>query len=391
MTSTLERPPLRRPAPPSAQAGNPLLAGLVGAAWATGAGLVSLGVPVLVAWATDSRSGAGAPAAVRAVGQLWVLAQGAALSTPGGPVGLTPLGLLLLPLLLLHRAGRHGARTASTRRLADGAKVVAALAVPYALGVAVVAAACATEQVRPAPVQALVGGLLVAALGAGSGVAREARLGRVLVARTPSRARRLARGTTAGTGVLVAAGSLLVLASFLQHAGRASSLAAASDPGVAGGIALLATGLALAPNAAVWGASWLAGPGFALGAGTAIGPFSTVLGPVPAVPLLAALPTGPAPIWLGVLLLAVPVAAGAVGGVLVARDLRCGPGRAALEGLALGPCAGLVLGVLGWLSGGPLGAGRLADVGPSPWRVGLAVALETGAAAAAVCAWSRRG
>jgi len=39
--------------------------------------------------------------------------------------------------------------------------------------------------------------------------------------------------------------------------------------------------------------------------------------------------------------------------------------------LIAGPVAGLALGGLAWLSGGPLGAGRLAQIGPVPWQVAL--------------------
>nr|BFE76523.1 hypothetical protein GCM10020092_098240 [Actinoplanes digitatis] len=55
--------------------------------------------------------------------------------------------------------------------------------------------------------------------------------------------------------------------------------------------------------------------------------------------------------------------------------------------LLSGPVAGLVLGVLSWMSGGPLGNGRLAEIGPVPWQVALvativvAVSASIGAAA----------
>jgi hypothetical protein len=363
---------------------------MLAAAWATGAGLVTLGLPVLLAWATDSRSGAGAADATRAIGQLWLLAHGASLSVPGGEVGLTPLGLTLLPLALLHRAGRHGARSLEVSALPQAARLVVAVAFPYAVGCAVLAALSASAQVRPGPVQAMLGGLAVAVVGAASGVLREARLLRPAVRLLPARARRLLLGTLAATCALMAAGSLLAGVCFVQHAGRATSLAAASDPGLVGGLALFAAGLAYVPNVAAWGAAWVAGPGFAVGVGTAVGPFGTHLGAVPALPLLAGLPSGPVPTWFGVLCLSLPLTAGALGGVLVGRRLTCGARAAALEGLALGPCAGSALAVLAWLSGGPLGGARLTEVGPSPWRVGLAVTLEVGVAAAAAAAVVRR-
>ncbi len=390
MTSTLERPALRAPVRRKQPERGLLAPGMLAAAWAAGAGLVTLGLPVLLAWATDSRSGSGAAAATKAIGQLWLLAQGATMTVPGGHVGITPLGLTVLPLALLHRAGRHAARSAEVSTTRSGARLVAAAAIPYAVGCALVAALCATDAIRPAPGQALLGGFVVAVVGVGSGVVREGRLRKAIAKRVAPRARWLVRATCAAAGVLLAGGAVLTGLSFLLHAGRATSLAAASDPGLVGGLTLFATSLALVPNAALWGAAWLAGPGFAVGVGTAVGPFGTSLGAVPALPLLAALPSGPAPTWFGVMGLGVPLAAGAVGGVLLARRLRCAWGKAALEGLYLGPCVGALFAVLAWLSGGPLGGGRLTDVGPSWWQVFLALTVEVGVASAAAAALVRR-
>ncbi|MCW2724430.1 MAG: hypothetical protein JWN35_1351, partial [Frankiales bacterium] len=166
------------------------------------------------------------------------------------------------------------------------------------------------------------------------------------------------------------------------HLGRAGDLQSAAAPGLVGGVALLLLGLLFIPNAAVWGAAWLAGPGFHVGVDTAVGPFGTTLGPVPALPLLAGLPGAISP-WLGVLALAVPLAAGAFAGLLVTRRLaEASWRRAAAEAALAGPCAGLVAGLAGWLSGGPAGGARLTDVGPSPWQLGLAVAVEVAVGAA---------
>jgi hypothetical protein len=392
MTSTLDRPAPARPKPVVRRAvpeRSPLGPGMVAAAWAIGAGLVTLGIPVLLAWATDSRSGSGAAAATRSIGQLWLLAHGASMKVPGGTIGMTPLGLVVLPLFLLHRAGRHGARSFGVDSLASGGRLVVAIAFPYGVAAALIATVSATHDVRPAPVQAVLGALLVGVVGATSGVVRAAGLARE-ACRLPARARRLIRGTLVATASLLAAGSALSCLALLRHAGRASSLAAASDPGLVGGLALLVVGLVCVPNGAVWGAAWLTGPGFAVGVGTAVGPFGTTLGAVPALPLFAALPSAPVPTWVGVLALAFPVAAGALGGIAVARRLSCPPGKAVVEALLLGPCAGVVMTALAWLSSGPLGGGRLADVGPSPWRVGLAVLVEVGAGAAAAAAVVRR-
>ncbi len=391
MTSTVERSRLTRPAPPSRPpAPDVLFPGASSAAWALGAGLALVGLPILLAWATDSRSGSGATAALQTVGQLWLVAHGVGLTLASGPVHLTPLGLTAVAVLLLHRAGRHAARTSGVERSRDAGKLVLALATPYALTAAVLAAAATSDAVRPSPVEGLLLGFLVALVGAGSGILREAGL---LTAPdwVPTRLVTLARATAVSTGALLAGGALVAGLSVVAHAGRVTSLASATDPGLVGGLALFLLGLALVPNAAIWGTSWVAGPGFAVGVGTSVGPWSHTLGPVPAFPLLGALPSSAAPAWVGVLALAIPVGAGVAGGVTIGRSL--GPAsraRAALEAALLAPSVGLAVAALALVSGGPLGAGRMAAVGPSPWRVGVAVLAEVLLPAVAAAVLSAR-
>jgi hypothetical protein len=85
---------------------------------------------------------------------------------------------------------------------------------------------------------------------------------------------------------------------------------------------------------------------------------------VPAFPLLAALPgDGPTPGWLR-LLIAVPAVAAAVGvGTVVRQRPPVAHDLAALRGAAAGFLAGVLTTVLVALAGGPLGSGRMADIG----------------------------
>jgi hypothetical protein len=135
-------------------------------------------------------------------------------------------------------------------------------------------------------------------------------------------------------------------------------------------------------NAVVWASSYIAGPGFAIGAETLVAPTGVQLGTVPSLPLLGALPeSGPVPGWM-MAVVAVPFAAGAVAGVMVARIAPSPSYEAApLWGFLSGVVTGLVAGLLAALSGGPIGGGRLAAIGPSPWEVALSVAVEVGVAA----------
>jgi hypothetical protein len=139
------------------------------------------------------------------------------------------------------------------------------------------------------------------------------------------------------------------------------------------------------PNAVGWAICYSLGPGFAFGTSTVVAPTGAALGPLPLFPMLAALPTGttgvPAPVSAGVL--ALPYVAGIVGGILVAR---AAPSPAVevvpLWGFACGVTTGCVIGVFAAFSGGPLGSGRLAAVGPSGWQAALVAVLEVGVAAA---------
>jgi hypothetical protein len=97
------------------------------------------------------------------------------------------------------------------------------------------------------------------------------------------------------------------------------------------------------------------------------------------------------PPWLGLLALVLPLVGGALAGVCVVRRLHTTTWLlAAREAALVGPCAGAVVALLGWLSGGPAGGARLTDVGPTPWLLGLVVAVEVGAAAAAAAVVAAR-
>jgi hypothetical protein len=164
------------------------------------------------------------------------------------------------------------------------------------------------------------------------------------------------------------------------------------------GAATLLIGLCVlvSPNATLFSGSYLLGPGFAVGTHTVVTPTSVVLGPLPMFPLLAALPDAGPPLGWTVALLALPplVAAAAT-----YRALRCYPtsrwDEAALRGAGAGLVCAVGFAVLAAVSGGAVGPGRMADVGPFVFQVllhGIAtfgIGGLVGALAAAVRA--RRG
>ena len=264
------------------------------------------------------------------------------------------------------------------------ARAAVSVAVPYAALCAGVAAASATPVLRPSVVSAALAGLGTALLGAAAGALRPDRLWWAAWLRLGDRTRRTLPAAAAAVCTLLAGGALLAGGSLLGHLGRATDLAEATAPGAVGGAGLLLLGLSYVPNAVVWAAAWLAGPGFAVGTGTAVGPFAHELGAVPALPLLAALPTAGVPGWVGAAALGVPLAAGAVAGrVLHGRSVSSTRGRALLDVLVAAAWSGAAMAVLALLAGGAAGGARLAELGPSATRVGAAVAVEVAAGALA--------
>ncbi|MFT4285488.1 MAG: DUF6350 family protein [Protaetiibacter sp.] len=149
---------------------------------------------------------------------------------------------------------------------------------------------------------------------------------------------------------------------------------------VLGGVVMTAGQFAFIPNVVIWVASWFAGPGFALGVGSQVSPLGTTVGPLPAIPILGALPSGE--LAFGFVGLAVPVVAAFLAGVAVRPALvrTIGDGSrlawSALVAVAGGAAGGLLLGLLAAASAGGLGPGRFSRLGPDPLAVGLAAALE---------------
>jgi hypothetical protein len=374
---------------------HPVQAGAVAAVQAAAASLVFVLAPVVACWVI-SGSRATWYQAVQVGLDAWLLIQHGGIAVPGGHVGLLPMGLAWLPLVACWLAGRRMAQVLDPRAAAIEVGVTRARpaqAPMLALGSFVAAYAllgllasliAATPQARPLATQAVLGCAVVAAAGgiagsaayrAGGALAGLRSLWRML--RPPRRAGRWLRLGGLALACLLSAAAVLTLVAVSAGAQREVALHEALDPGVSGTVVLAALQLALLPNLMVWAAAFLAGPGFALGAGTTVDPHQTVLGPLPALPLLGALPQpGPQPQWATALVL-VPVLAGAVaGGVAVRTRPQALPMQLTADCAGLAAVAGAGFLLLAWLSGGPAGPGRLEVTGPVPWLAGVALAGE---------------
>ncbi|NUR84328.1 MAG: hypothetical protein HOY71_09610 [Nonomuraea sp.] len=387
----------RRPLPVS---------GMLAAAATLGVGLAVLTTLTLLGWIASPKGtlGSGLPGVFRTAAQLWLAAHHAGFAIPGGRVGLLPLGLMILPAVLLYRAGRWMARDADLRlrlparlpknsprekaqarrraQLVLVAQAGVSLAAPYALLAGLIAVVARNEITQPFIGEALLSHFVLAFLAGALATARTIGPWRGMLRLLPERVRAVTVGTAMATAVLLAAGLLLVLGSLVLNFGQVRDLTGVLAPGFVGGLLLLLVQGLYLLNAVVWGASYIAGPGFAVGTGTLVAPTGVQLGTVPSLPILGALPdSGAVPGWaMGVI--AVPFLAGAVAGVVVARISPSPSYEAApLWGLITGATTGLLFGLLAALSGGPIGSGRLSAIGPSPWEVAVSVAMEVGVAA----------
>jgi hypothetical protein len=173
-----------------------------------------------------------------------------------------------------------------------------------------------------------------------------------LIAEFPLWVAPAARAARRAVQRLLLGGLILTLISFVMHWSRiGDTYRAAGNLGGVFGLTLLS--LAYLPNIAIGATSVLVGADVHIGAG-GLSVFSVAGAPVPALPVLAAVPTGPAAGWWPVLLLA-PATVGALAGMECARgtDDQIRRPWATLTAAGLTTLAVALLGVLG---GGEVGS-----------------------------------
>ena len=398
--------PGRRPPRRTRRAPLPVAAGFA-ALWA--ALLSYLPVAAVVGLARSLEGSGGLGGALHAGAAGWLLGHGVPIGTSIGSLALAPLLLTMLIVWRLNRAGLHVTRAIGARRsgsIGGAAGVAFAIALAYSLLGSVTALAVDGRGTEVSAGRAAVNFFLLGLAGALAGSLRGTDALSVLARRVSPPLRHGVRAGLVATLLILAAGAAVTGLSVAVGGGQAADMIAAYRTGVAGQAGITLLSLAYGMNGIVWAAAYLLGPGFALGTGSAVRLTEVTVGPLlPTFPLLAGLPNGPMGA-AGVALLAVPVFAGLAAGWLLTRRLVADrapvappggekPKPAELSwalvlgsGLIAGPAAGLALGLLCRFSGGSLGDGRMATIGPDPWPVALvativiAVATSIGAAAA---------
>jgi hypothetical protein len=274
--------------------------------------------------------------------------------------------------------------------LREAAVATACLVAVY-VGIAVIVALVArSPAVTPVVPTALTGAFTLALLAGGAGVLHGSGLVAAFLEPLPREVRLALRGAGGGIVALLAGGALVFLASLAWHVQDAARLYSSLGADLAGSIELIGLCLAYAPIGVLWALAYTVGPGFAVGAGTLVAPSGTSLGDLPAFPLLAALPgEGPAPA-LALLGMAVPLVAGVVVGVRVARRSPDGVGVTAGIAAGSGALTGMLAGLITVIARGGLTGGRMSTLGPEPLVVALWTALSLAVVAALTAGEVRR-
>lgn len=339
-------------------------------------GLLSVEVVVLILWATEQGSTAGAGGALHTGVAVWLIAHHSGLTVAGSHLGVTPYGLTLLPAVLLWRGGARASSELDLQGRGPVLRFAGVVAGAYAVLTALLCLLARQTGLSADPAEAFVGAGALAFIASGYGSLR-AQSWRPSV---PARVADVVRGALVAGLLVITAASGLALLALVTHHGGVTSTGHAVAPSTSGTLGLGLLDVLAVPTVMVDGASALAGPGFAIGAHTSVGLGGVSLGPVPALPVLGALPssgTYPALVYALVL---IPLGAGIIGGLRATRGIS-GWRELCMRAAALGATTGVGFAALSALVGGPAGPGRLSVTGPSPWEVGLAVFGEVGGGA----------
>jgi hypothetical protein len=312
----------------------------------------------------------------------WLAAHQVPLGIGGLELGMLPLLPTLGVVLIAARAAAGAAERLGLSGPWQAGQAIGAIAVAHGGCGLVIALTVSRHPVSVDPLAAFYYPALIAALAATWGVLRRCGLLAALAERADPVALRGVRAGLVAVATLLAAGAAVLTFALLTSVPTARELFATFAPGLGSGLGMLLLSIGYVPNAVIAATGFLAGPGFSMGV-VLVSPLDFHGGPVPGLPLLAALPEGPAAWWPVLFLLPLGV------GVLVGRSLRYAAvdpfARVRAAAVAAGVVA-LAFVVLAGSAGGRVGMGPYDPVSMRAAAVSMALAAWIGVPAA-ITAW----
>ncbi|MFF5991540.1 cell division protein PerM [Prauserella flavalba] len=326
---------------------------LAAAGWPLVTGYAVVAALFALVTAIATRSQFSALGVLLAAGPGWLGAYQVPVQIEGEPLGVLPLLPTIGVCVLVARTAASAAQRLGLTEPSRAVPLISVMAVAHAVLGLTISLLSNGETLSVEPLSAFLVPGLVAGVSAAVGVARHcgftATVGRHL---DPLAVHGLRAGAL-GLLALLTVGSFALLAGMAFSVQTANSLFANNAPGAGSAAGMLLLSLGYVPNAAVLALGFVTGPGFSIGS-VSVGPYAFTGGPVPGVPLLAAMPEAQASWWPVFVLL--PIAAGALVGWSLRRCHENPMARLRTVGVA-GALVGFGTVVLGTLAGGRLGSG----------------------------------
>jgi len=365
--------------------------GAIQASYVIAVGFVSIFLLNLITWLVEQTQGETFQGVLQVTSRIWLNAHFVVLHLSAGNIGgikspaydftLVPLGFSILIGWLIFRAGRQLAQEENL-----GASWFGAITVYLLIAIALTSASFSKKifvedwQGTFIPT-ALFAALLI--LGSITGdvnsegnlrarirVFFETRFEKLPWAIKPLVSPALRAGTSIVAG-LIAISALVTSILFVINWVEIIRLYQSLQLSFLGTVTVSSGQLALMPNVLIYVASWFTGAGFSLGQGSMVSPLATELGPLPAIPMLGALPTASNSVLIVFILIPVLLAFGAT--LLIkshTADLRFNYASATSAAIGLGLAIGFVaateMAILADFASGSIGPARMSDFGTNP-------------------------
>ncbi|MFI6097493.1 DUF6350 family protein [Lentzea sp. NPDC051213] len=219
----------------------------------------------------------------------WLAAHHVPLRFDAGQFGVLPLLPTALLMLLVSRTAAGTADRLGLYEPLQARAVVLSIAGSHAVVGGTIALLMGDGVVRATPAVAFFGCAAVSGVAATIGVARRCGLVEMVFDKLDPVALQGLRAGFMALFALVSAGALAVAAGLAASWPKTSELFSQAGPTVGVGLGVFLLCVGYLPNAIIAGYSYVVGAGFSMG-GVEISPMRFVPGPVPSVPLLAAMP-----------------------------------------------------------------------------------------------------
>jgi hypothetical protein len=353
-----------------------LIASLGGVA-AAAAPLLVLAAIGVIGWFTADAGAHGTPRDGMRIGALaWLMGHGSGVTVQGAAVGVVPLGVTAMSAWAMWRLGHRVGDAVSGHgpdadRIADGERdftvpaAVSLFFVGYAVVAVVVASVTASVDAAPSTARVVWWSLLMTLAIAAPAIAIGSGRAAIWATLAPAVVRDGVGAALSVLGWFLAVSALAFVAALVLGAGEAATMMSQLHLSAGDAVIYSLVNAGFAPNAVLFSGSFLLGPGFAVGGATVVSPGLVVLGPLPLLPLLAALPgAGTTAGWVASLVAVPPVVAALATAWWQRRRPTLRWDHGALRGCGGGIVAGVAFAVLASVAGGVAGPGRMRHVGP---------------------------